>query len=276
MSRTSSPPATLSRSVPDSLAALRDLTAAGDLAAARRETRRLLADADPHALTVLAHCADALLRAPDAAVIELRKLWWATDPDHRAIIEACVPAEGQRPALPGPVIDHFARNRPRYVAPRDLRITRRRPSPPRPRGGDSAVTAAYLRERGGVDDQPEPQQRPAGYQLDYDLAAVPALRGLPCVYCWIERSRADHVGDDDGLCGDCRDSGRPGIPALPAGHTRAQARVARCQHIAQTTGAGARAMLTREWKRADRADRAAMKAWAAENPAALAHSGAGN
>jgi hypothetical protein len=44
-----------------------------------------------------------------------------------------------------------------------------------------AVVASYLTERGGVDDAPEKDSRPAGYGIDYDLAAVPPLRGSACL-----------------------------------------------------------------------------------------------
>ncbi len=270
MPHTSSPDVS-TRSVPEALAQLAELVDAGDLTAARRMSQRLLGSADPLALTVLTRCANALQADPDVAAERLRQLWRDSDPADRTIIEACVPDADYRPDLPTSAVDHFAANRPRYVAPRDLRITRRAPTAPRPRAGDSGIAGAYERDRGGFDEQPEPATTPIGYELDYDRAAVPALRGTPCVQCWIERSSADQRRGrcDDGLCQDCRDSGRPGIPELPAGHTRTEAVEGRCEFIATHAGAGARAALRQEYRRANRADRAVITAWVAAHTALI-------
>ncbi len=257
-----------SRSVPEALAELVD---AGDLTAARRVGQRLLGSADPRALTVLTRCASALRADADVAAERLRRLWRDSDPADRAIIEACVPDADYRPDLPTPGIDHYAATRPRYVAAGDLRITRRAPSTPRPRDGDSGIAGAYERDRGGVDEQPEPATTPIGYELDYDRAGVPALRGTPCLQCWIERATADQRRGrrDDGLCQDCRDRGRSGIPELPAGHSRTQQVEARCAFIATHAGAGTRPALRQEYRRASRGDRAVITAWVSAHTALL-------
>ncbi len=265
-----------SRSVPEALAELAELVDAGDLTAARRVSQRMLGCAEPRALTVLTRCAAALRADADVAAERLRRLWRDSDPADRAIIEACVPDADYRPDLPTPGIDHYAATRPRYVAAGELRITRRAPSTPRPRDGDSGIAGAYERDRGGVDEQPESATTPIGYELDYDRAGVPALRGTPCLQCWIERSSADQRRGrrddgrwDDGLCQDCRDRGRPGIPELPAGHTRTQQVGARCEFIATHAGAGTRPALRQEYRRANRGDRAVITAWVAAHTALI-------
>jgi hypothetical protein len=275
MFRTSSPGVS-SAAVPDTLAALEQLVDTGRLRAARRETARLITGADPHTLAVLTRCAAALQAELSTAAANMRALWLASPDSDRVIIEACVPGEDYRPDLPTPAIDHAAYRRPRYVAPRNLRITRVQPTrSPRPSDDGAALAAAYERDRGGIDDQPERVEPLPGYELDFDRAAVPNLRGLPCLSCWLERSNADHARGrhDDGLCLNCRDDGRPGIAPLPAGHTRAEAIAARCQVISETAGAGAHPMLKREWKRANATDRAAIEAWVKANPAALSPAG---
>jgi hypothetical protein len=88
------------------------------------------------------------------------------------------------------------------------------------------------------------------------------------VSCWIERSAADqHRGGwDYGLCGECRDAGHAGIPALPAGHTRSDAVRARCRFIADSdeTGQGGLPALRAEYRRANPADRATIAGWVAD------------
>ena len=97
------------------------------------------------------------------------------------------------------------------------------------------------------------------------------LRGLACVACLLERpvadtgtSRSAHIHTvDDGLCTDCRDAGRPGIPEhTPADHLRA-----RCQFITDTHGAvSARGLLRRDYRNSPSlAVRVAIAEWVADN-----------
>jgi hypothetical protein len=78
------------------------------------------------------------------------------------------------------------------------------------------------------DDTPADLDRPDGYTLDYDRAARTALRATPCVSCFVERRPQDDrtTGNDDGLCIECRDSDRPGLPQRPAPSRRAARTVA--------------------------------------------------
>ncbi|WP_157119601.1 MobF family relaxase [Nocardia xishanensis] len=94
---------------------------------------------------------------------------------------------------------------------------------------------------------PEP---PTSYAFDYELAALPTTRGLPCVTCGIERRRTDATPvpprrADDGLCGPCRDNGETGIPD----HDPTQHIQARCAHFTATKPPdAARAVLRRDWR----------------------------
>jgi uncharacterized protein YaiI (UPF0178 family) len=76
--------------------------------------------------------------------------------------------------------------------------------------------------------------------FDYEEFAVARLRGEPCVDCGCELRRSEVVRGrwHDGLCSQCRDDGRPGIPAPPAGHTRAQAIGAWCAWFARSDRSG--------------------------------------
>ncbi|MFI6041920.1 hypothetical protein ACIA8C_09815 [Nocardia sp. NPDC051321] len=91
-----------------------------------------------------------------------------------------------------------------------------------------------------------------GSGLDYDLAAMNPYHGWPCVGCWIDRCDSDlrvvHVlhgqrVSDDGLCGDCRDDGQPGIAPLPVPWGIQQFVESRCAYIAATHPQQARAIL---------------------------------
>jgi len=103
--------------------------------------------------------------------------------------------------------------------------------------------------------------------LDYDLAALPPLRGLPCVVCRTERSsRGQHRRADDGLCEDCRESGRPGIPAPATDALREAWILARCSYTAATSASPAecRARLRADWRHLGREDRATVTRWVSD------------
>lgn len=226
----------------------------GKLTEAKRAARTLLDNADPHDLEVIANCAHTLETWPKIGVAKLRHYWQEANAHDRAIIAACVPEPGEqrhRPHLDDGRQPRWTR-KTRYQAPRDNAARQ-----------DPAIVTAYQRERAGIDDAPEQTERPAGYALDYDRAALADIQATPCVRCWLERSTTDYAGQqDDGLCGDCRDKGRPGIPALPEGHTRADAINARCAFIATHFPTAAIKLLRRYWQRCtDPADRATIANW---------------
>lgn len=213
----------------------------GKLADAKRAARSLLDSADPHDLQVIATCAHILETWPKIGVQKLRYYWRTADEHDREIIAACAPEPGEQRRHQPQTAARQPRwtRKNRYQAPRDIQPAA---------VSDDAVVVAYQRDRAGMDDVPERAERPAGYALDYDRAAVPDLRATPCVRCWLERSTTDYSGEqDDGLCADCRDKGRPGIPVLPPDYTRADAVEARCAFIAEHFPAAARKLLRRYW-----------------------------
>ncbi|MGX1880000.1 MobF family relaxase [Nocardia fluminea] len=207
--------------------------------------------------------------------VALARLRWAEQqfPQHRALIHACTPStdpqtfhrdtEPER-GRPHPVYDHRE-----HVDPT---ITPALFDPIQAAGNDAFDT--YLDDAERFDSRymalTGERQRPAGagYPIDYDLAAMPAIVGLPCVDCSTERPRnasspVPPRHSDDGLCLDCRDNERPGIPD----HNPADHLVARCAHIAETHPApAALAMLRRDWRTLDQAGRAVIQQWLTDNP----------
>ena len=169
----------------------------------------------------------------------------------------------------------------RWVPPSRVRVHRQAPRTPAQRTwtaqatagreGDAAA-AVYLAERGDDDDPtdhsadgPAAAERPPGYDLDYDLAALAPLRGRPCLNlsCRVERTPAD-LRMPDGLCRDCRADG----------HTRASVIADWCAHIAAThPGERARQRLREAWSTARgadaSADRAVITEWVQDHPDAF-------
>lgn len=264
--------------IPEALTNVAALVSAGELKAARREGRKLLDIADQRSLEIIAECVRILETRPRIAVIKLRHFRDTCDNEtDRAIIAACTPKPGEQARRPEPEPDRAPRwtrraiEKARSRAAGEVRTSVRpelRRRNRRQAREESAVVSVYASERAGVDDAPERAELPVGYAIDYDRAAVPALRGTPCVFCWLERSSADQASGrgDDGLCADCRESSRPGIPTLPAGHTHVDAIEARCAYIAARTGTAAHGILCKEWQRANARDRATIAAWVQTHP----------
>jgi hypothetical protein len=210
----------------EDLGVIEELIELGQHDAARRECRRLMDSADPETFALIARLAAAV-------ALDRQDAWMPSYPADRDV---------------------------RYLPPRELRThwtARRAPGHEQARDGD-VLAAAYLAERGGVDDTHERPERPVGYSLDYDLAAVPALRGTPCLRCHLERSNVDRARGD-GLCQECRD----------AGHTRASVIQTRCGQIVAGTGEQAQGLLRQAWRRADPVDRQTIAAWVRANGAQI-------
>lgn len=264
----------------EALARAAELIEAGKPRAARRKVAAVLAAADPATAALLGRCLAACESSEPTRTERLRWLWRHTDDDGRALVEACAPRRDTRPLPPLPAVDAEPARTPRWTsdtlhqAPRD-QPTRYLPAEQRPtprtareaRTADLRETDAYLDERAPLGEQDARTPEQTDYeQLDYDQAAVPALRGTACVVCFIERATRDqHRRPDDGLCEDCRDTGRAGIAPLPAGHTRADAIAARCAHLTEhaATHTQAAELLRVEWRRADRAARGVIAGWVA-------------
>lgn len=247
---------------------LAELIKSGDIAQAKSQAKTLVAEADPRDLKVIMQCAYVLETWPKIGIAKLRAYWRASNDHDRAIIAACAPeqnARRNRSTTPA------QQEEPRWAgraheAPRDLRHEvrpeLRRPARSAQAGDQDAAADAYQRERAGVDDAPEQEDQPSAYAIDYDRAALPPLSGTPCVRCWLERCRADQLrSQNDGLCVDCRDAGRPGIPSLPNGHTRADVVEARCAFIAATYPKPAIKLLRRYWQQSTRDDQKVIAEW---------------
>lgn len=239
----------------------------GDTAEAKRQAKTLLAEADPHDLNVIARCAYILDTWPKIGVLKLRAYWRGANNHDRAIIAACAPEQGaERGQTATTGRQPQWTNRNKYQAPRDLRHEihpeLRRPTRRAHTRADQAVADAYQRERAGVDDAPQQAEQPSEHAIDYDRAALPPLHGTPCVRCWVERCAADQRGrQDDGLCSGCREAGRPGIPALPESHTRADVIHARCAFIAAIHPQSAIKLLRRYWQQSTSDDRNVIRDW---------------
>lgn len=281
-------------SVSDAVADVATMIKSGNLKQAKRTTAQLLDNVHPTVLTLFNECADILSRPNAVARPKLTALWQRADETGRKIIEACAPARDEW--------DH--RQVPELPADNQPRRTDRPASPAQTRRGTPANewelrarrdqrqarkdTAAYHDPdtgRAGVDDEPwRGKDRPDAYALDYDKAALSALRGLDCVFCYSERTPTDRAprvreGDlsDDGLCTECRDRDREGIPSLPAGFTFsdpfAQAALhvaARCSYIASRHHpATARTLLNRDWEAVPGHARALIAAWGKANTAMI-------
>ncbi|TDP28238.1 MobF family relaxase [Nocardia ignorata] len=203
------------------------------------------------------------------------RLRWAAEqfPHHRALIKACTPATDPHTFHRDGSEAHRARSHPVYDHREhiDPTLTPAKLDPVQAAGNDAFDT--YLDNTQTLADH-EPttadrSQPSAGvFTLDYDLAAIPALTGLPCVDCSVERPRNASIPvpprtSDDGLCHSCRDNKRPGIPA----HNPTEHLTARCAHIAETHPApAALAMLRRDWRALDPAGRTVIQKWLADHP----------
>ncbi|MFD4407733.1 MobF family relaxase [Nocardia sp. NPDC058499] len=125
-----------------------------------------------------------------------------------------------------------------------------------------------------------PLQDPAPYGsggVDHERILLDTVRDLPCVECGMERALADHTprpdhtirtdSHDDGLCGDCRDTGIPGIPP----HLPGERITARAAHFAATRApTEVLAFLRRDWTRLPLSDKFALSDWVTRHGLAAA------
>lgn len=251
---------------------------AGNVAAAKRHARRMLDSADPDTLRLIELCARAIEHYPNTARTRMAHLWktWTAD-EHRAIIAAFAPKNGEAPRHSHPKPEHAPRwdaatraqaprdERSRRVDPRTLpalRSVRAAEAQLRThnvttdyddtRAGVEEITPDYRDRRTAFDALPTAEPAP-GYTIDYDRAAMHALRGLPCLVCFMERAVTDyrHPTTDDALCGECRDRGHQGLTHITPPRNRTDVLIARCAYIAERkTPVAAHAILKQEWRRA--------------------------
>jgi len=253
-----------------------DLIAQGATREARRRTVRIADAADVSTRALLGEILAALEMPPSVMVDQLRDLWKRSDADGRELVEACAPRPERRAeaATQAERAVRATRAERREYARRAPRGLSTRQGAPRQRSSQRTTdndTAArrYFAER--VDPAEDTDEQSDYDQLDYDRAAVPPMRGLPCVAaaCGVERSTRDQQRThDDGLCEECRDSGTAGVPILPVTATRADVLIARCDHIAATSASVAErnARLNRDWRSLRTVDRFTVSDWHACQP----------
>ena len=252
-----------------------DLIAAGATRETRRRTARLADTATVSTRALLGEILAALETHPAVTIPKLRDLWKVSDEDGRALVLACVP-HAERRAEAATQAERMAQatraERREYARRRPGSVVTRQGSP-QPRRGQRATdndTASrrYFDER--VDPAEDTDEQSDYQQLDYDLAAVPPMRGLPCVACGVERSTRDQQrSHDDGLCEDCREDGTAGVAIRTATATRAEVLIARCEYIAATsaTPAERNARLNRDWRCLRTEDKFTVSDWHARQPA---------
>ncbi len=278
---TESLPITSQPAPPDSrFGRIGGLVASGELGAARRDTRNLLDQLADDERDILATVLDTLENYPYPIALQRLRALWRAQPQHRALITTVVPADDPGIYHPHtPSSDRVERGlrvprrHRRDTAPRDDRRwtdhARRRTDSTAPEPESGAVTE-YFADRLGIDDQPEHASPSAGYALDYDRAAIPGLRGTPCVSCWIERPTADQHQpgrhSDDGLCTDCRDADAPAIAELPEAHTRGDWIAARATYIRLHHARAATKLLRDWWRNADPETRTVLADWVRDHP----------
>lgn len=296
------PPA--NNDLPEAIHSVAEIFRSGNVAAAVRAFRSVAAKASPEQRSVIAEVAQILYGRP-WKVAKARLEWLATqNPQHTALIHACTPDTDPgvyQPDDTSPEREHQRTRRHRTGYQRRYRDTTQHT--PTMSATDHAaldLTDSYLDINAGKPDttdqppqhgiwNPEPDNRTAPDQplpgglwnrdkqrdkpyrnrLDYDLAAVPDIRTLPCVSCGIERRRADATPipprrTDDGLCTDCRDD-HTGIPD----HNQHPLE-ARCTYLATThPPEAALALLRRDWRALrNPAHRHIIETWIRDHPLA--------
>ncbi|MEV6059891.1 MobF family relaxase [Nocardia asteroides] len=248
-----------------------DMFATGRVAEAVTAYRMFSSELSDDERQVLTAVSETLYRY--SFPVALARLRWAAQrfPQHRDLIDACTPTTDPHTYRPEPEPvrrrSHPAYDHREHVDPAMAPTVF---DPIRAAGNDAFDS--YLDASEPLDglDPDHSNWRPdsTGFAIDYDLAAMPALAGLACVDCGIERPRTASVPvpprhSDDGLCHSCRDVDRPAIPD----HDPTDHLTARCAHIADTyPSPAALAMLRRDWRALDPAGRAAIERWLSEHP----------
>ncbi|MFF3569237.1 hypothetical protein ACFYXQ_15815 [Nocardia jiangxiensis] len=235
----------------EAITAIRTLVQAQNLRQAKHQLRQMEKGIDDQTWLIITEVAHTLrFKSHEAALGKLRNLWYRNEP-HRALIEACVPKQGEGQHIRQPA--------------REQRPT---PDEIRPRAG--TVTEAYEDELGKTErnDPGTPRKELIVDRRDYDIDAVDRGHIGLCVSCRLERYAIDrYTGQiqtghgDDGLCSECRSLARPGIPELPLGHTYRQSIEARMTFLAESFHTRGRALFRQEWEYSSRKARPIIEAW---------------
>lgn len=265
----------------------------GGLDEARELAAQILDTADPDTLEVFARIEWDRENHPKTVDARLRDAWKRSTPEQRELIETCVvlyveptapPADMQPPAereilradVHIPTRAEAADLRTgrsdviefddvrRKIKP-EVRRKRRAPRTPEQKRIDREI-AHYFRHRAGVDDA-TPFETLPGYENDEDETFIAPLRGLACVSCWTERAAFDNHRHNDGLCNECRQDNRAGLPPVSADPYRDEVIAIRCAHIVKTfpQRPTALAILRRDYRGYAPGDRIEMNTWMKRN-----------
>ncbi|WP_185757123.1 MobF family relaxase [Nocardia bhagyanarayanae] len=256
----------------------------GRIADARAQFTALTTRLSDEQRDILTRIADTLYRYPYPNAVA--RLTWAAQyrhPKHADLIHACTPTADPRTHQPDTPKSH------QPVQPHARRVdpTRRRESRTSTEIGTQQHSQHYFDHRAHVDEQPDHlptdgSGAPHHYDTkarwedrladsdppDYDKLTVRRDRALPCVECGIDRSateiRPPKRRSDDGLCLECRDDDKPGIPD----HDPRDYITARCDHIASINPPEhVTALLKRDWRTAvTLSDRIAILTWIDNHP----------
>ncbi|CAM4344485.1 hypothetical protein NONI108955_21895 [Nocardia ninae] len=257
----------------DAIHTIRALIDASDMRAAKQQLRRTRTDLDEHTWAMIGEIANTLrYKTHDVALTKLRKLWRDNE-QHRALIEACAPKTDEHQYIPDiePAATRPTEPR-RPTEPLTRRVDPAKRSDPRHRTGNAGATAveAYENQLDSEERREQGTPRPELIvdRRDYDRDAASKVTEPLCVSCRLERACIDRwTGQittghgDDGLCGTCREEGRPGIPELPLGHSRDQAIRARLDAIATNFNSYSPALFRHEWRYGDLHTKDVTQAW---------------
>ncbi|MBF6137226.1 hypothetical protein IU433_22170 [Nocardia puris] len=268
----------------EALRAIRTLVQAQNLRAAKQQLRQLQNDTDDATWSMIVEIANTLrFKTHTVALTKLRKLWRDNE-QFRPLIEACVPKPDERrdiPPQPSPqsiAADGYRASEARAgkVAQRidpDKRIDPNR----RSRSPNTKVIDDYERNlaRDERDDPGTPRPELIVDRHDYDRDVFTHVRTTLCVSCRLERAAIDHHTErvqaglgDDGLCGECRSLGRPGLPPLASGHTLADQVHARLDYLAEHFTTADRGIFRQEYRYGNRHTRPIISAWVKANTTA--------
>ncbi|PXX53441.1 hypothetical protein DFR70_12752 [Nocardia tenerifensis] len=232
---------------------VRALVEAGNLRAAKRQMRQAATQIDDQTWEMIEQIANTLrFKTHEDALAKLRKLWLSNE-QHRPLIEACVPKTDDHQHIPD--IHPASQTQPgtAYKLPKPVNSTE---------AYEDALGKDERSDPGKERDEVVVDRR------DYDRDAAADIRFGLCVSCRLERAGIDHLTDrfregrgDDGLCHDCRDENRPGVPELPTGHSIADAVDARLTYLSEHHASPGLGVYRQEWRTAQPRERQAITEW---------------
>lgn len=276
----SPPPASIGPTEANAVHAIRDLVEAKDLRAAKQQLRRLQTAVDDETWAMIVEIANTLrFKTHTVAVTKLRNLWQRNE-RFRPLIEACVPKSGEHQHIPEPVPRRLD-NGP--IVPRAGRVSQtvdpdKRVAPhERRRSPNTKIVDDYERAlaKDERDDPGVSRPEPIIDRHDYDVDPMTHVSTTLCVSCRLERAAVDHHTEraraglgDDGLCGECRSLGRPGLPELAPGHSLTDQIHARLTFLADNFHPSDRGIFRQEWRYADRRARPIISAWVRDHTSA--------